>query len=64
MDQYKYKARRTDNNEWVEGYYMVINIDNMLTDAIFTGPGYTLDKIFISRSWVRIDRNTLKHMEE
>ena len=50
MDKYKYKARRTDNNEWVEGYYMVINIDDMLIDVIFTGPGYTLDKMFMSHS--------------
>jgi hypothetical protein len=60
----KHRARRIDDGQWVEGYYMVININDELVDVIFTGSGYTLDKIFISRSWVRIDRNTLKHMEE
>ena len=64
MDKYKYKARRTDNNEWVEGYYMVINIDDMLIDVIFTGPGYTLDKMFMSHSWREIDRDTLTPLGE
>jgi hypothetical protein len=42
----------------------MINIGDVLTDVIFTGAGYTLDKIFVSSSWVRIDRNTLEHVEE
>jgi hypothetical protein len=60
----KHRARRIDNGQWVEGYYMMINIGDVLTDVIFTGAGYTLDKIFVSSSWVRIDRNTLEHVEE